>query len=91
MFRIILKIALVAGAAYWVMTGNRSVEMVAFYGVAIVLAGYDLTMGQGFPYRRKSIGDPPSFKKEASFAEKFLDGILILILIALGVYMVKFQ
>lgn len=90
MFRVILKIALVIGAAYWVLNGNRSLELMALYGVAIFLAGYDLTMGHGSPYRHKSIGDPPTLKKEVSLAEKILDVFLVLILVALGAYMVKF-
>ncbi len=84
MLRMALKILLVAGAAYWVFSGNRSAELIAFYGAAILLIGYDM----GFPQREKSLLDRPERKKSTTMAEKILDAFLILTLGSIGIYAV---
>lgn len=85
MLRIGLKIALVTGAAFWVFSGNRSIELIAFFGVMVFFLGYDI----GFPVREKFLLDPPEGESDIDLPEKILDGVLILILLALGVYIVK--
>ena len=87
MIRIVLKISLVAGAAFWVMSGNRSIELMALFGGALLFLGYDY----GFPPRQKSLLDRPEPESDITLPEKILDGILLLILIALGIYVWQTQ
>ena len=87
MLRVILKISLVAGVAFWVLSGDRSVELMTFAAAVGLFIGYDY----GFPVRQKSLLDRPESESDVGLPEKILNGILVLIMLALGAYILKTQ